>query len=227
VAKSKAGLNTAQCRYCKEWISPEALRCPHCQSSFTPADQKAMKAERKGMLIGCGVLAAGLFLVVSFCSGTGKDAIPETPSSTAKTDAASFYKQVITTGSACDSAFTAASKQMASGDVVASYRAVQSAESICLPVGNDIRALEVPTSVGKAAHGKLTEAKDECAMVFTNKWSALNDIGEVIDSGGGVAKMAAVQDTMEQIQSGTIRCVAGLYAPLNELGVDLKTIQPN
>ena len=225
VAKSKPGAGKAICPYCKEWVTVGATRCPHCQAEFTEADMKTMKAANKASLIGCGVLALVGILTVGMCSMSDEDEIPATAEVGAKEDAIEFYKEVIGTGSECDKAFTAASKQMADGDIVASYRAAKSAENICLPVAGNIRSLKVPTSVGKDAHAKLTTAKEDCAMVFTNKWAVLGDISDAIDTGATVGKVAAVQDTMDQIQAGTVRCVAGLYTPLIGLGVDMATVK--
>lgn len=74
MAKTNPGLNTAQCPYCKEWINPDASRCPHCQSDFTPADKAGMKKERKSNLIGCGALGLIGFLALGFCSLSGESA---------------------------------------------------------------------------------------------------------------------------------------------------------
>jgi len=176
------------------------------------------------MLVGCGALAVLLVLGASFCSVATTGSIPEKPEDTAKADATAFYQKVIRAGTDCDKAFTAASGEMAKGDAVRSYRAVEVAESVCLPVGSDIRAIDVPSSVGKSVHEKLTEAREECAYVFTNKWSAMKDVKKVINGDGGVAEMAGAQGTMEEIQSGSIRCVAGLMGSLTELGVDLNKL---
>lgn len=84
MAKSKAGLNTAQCPYCKEWINPQASKCPHCQSEFTPSDLEKMKSERKGMFVALGVMAAALVLFLGFCSNGSNEPIPTPTSSTSQ-----------------------------------------------------------------------------------------------------------------------------------------------
>lgn len=101
---------------------------------------------------------------------------------------------------------------------------MQAAENECLGVGSDIRAIEVPVSAGKSSHAKLTEGRETCSTLYVNKWSAMDDVGDILDGGGGVAKMADVQDTLERVQSGTMMCVAGLMGPMVELGVDLEQL---
>lgn len=183
-----------------------------------------MKADRKSMLIGCGAMSIILILAVSFCSVATADSIPDTPGATAKTDATSFYKSVLQAGSACDEAYTVATTEMSKGDPVRAYRSVEVAETVCLGAGNEVRAVAVPASVGKAVHAKLTDAKDECAYVFTSKWSAMSEIKKVLGGEGGVAEMASVQSSVENIQGGSIKCAAGLLGSLTELGVDLESL---
>ncbi len=183
------------------------------------------QGDAKSVAIGCGVITLGLVLVLAFCSSTSEPSVPEKPGETAKQDAVAFYKGVIAAGQACDSQFAIAGKALGEGDPVAAYRKVQLAEDRCLGVGSDIKAIEVPVSVGKEQHAKLSEARESCSTVYINKWAALDDIGEILDGDGGVAKMAGVQDSLEQIQSGTIGCVAGMMGPLVALGVDMNTLQ--
>lgn len=225
VAKSKPGSGKVQCPYCKEWVTTGASRCPHCQKDYTAEDTARMERDfRNKGFIGCGLVAVALFLGLSYCSSSAVDTAPEKPTATAKADATAFYSAVIEAGSACDNAFTVASGEMSKGDPVRSYRAVEVAESACLPIGNQIRALKVPTSVGKSVSTKLSEARDECASVFESKWSAMNSVKKVIGGNGGVAEMASAEGSLENVQAGTIRCVAGLAGGLTELGVDLQTL---
>lgn len=189
------------------------------------AKSDAQTGQLKSIGVGCAVLTLVPILLLAYCASSSEPTVPEKPGATAKQDAVAFYRGVISAGTACDAAFKDAGAALGTSDAVAAYRKVKSAEDLCLSVGPNIKAIEVPASVGKDAHAKLTEARDRCDALYANKWAAMDDIGELLDGDGGVAKMAGVQDTLEQINSGTITCVTGLMGPLVALGVDLDKIE--
>lgn len=219
VAKSKPGTGKVQCPYCKEWVTAGATRCPHCQSDFTASDQQAMKAANKTNLIGCGILAVVIILGASFCSVALVEDIPDEPQASAKDDALVFYRSVFDAGIGCDRAFTVVATSLGGDDPITAYRAIDDAESTCLSVGPKIRVIEVPSSVGKALHGKLTEARDRCDNAYVSKWAMLDDMGEVLNGDADVAKLASMQGNIESTQSQGMMCAAALVGPLTELGV--------
>lgn len=70
--KKQPKLNDQPCPFCKEPVSADAIRCPHCQADYTTeqvAERKAAaKKNSRSMGIGCLVLVILMFFFVSTCS---------------------------------------------------------------------------------------------------------------------------------------------------------------
>lgn len=186
---------------------------------------KSKSSDQKNGALGCGLLLGAIVLLGSFAAVALREDIPDEPQASAKMDAVAFYRSVIGAGTDCDKAFTRTGQEIEKGDPVSAYRFAEAAKGQCLSVGPTISKIEVPVSVGKIAHAKLTAGKQRCSTLYVNKWASLGDMLEVLDGGGSVAKAASLQSSLERIQSDTILCVTGLSEPLLDLGVDLGSLK--
>lgn len=187
--------------------------------------EKERKPISKAGKIGC---ALWLFIIISFlgfCALSGPDPIPEDPGATAKDDAAAFYEAIMGAGTKCDAYFATAGNALQGSDMVLAYRKATDAEAVCLGISSDIKAIEVPPSVGAKVHANLVEARDECAFVYTNKWSMMNQISDILDEGESVSALAGLQETSEAIQTGTLMCVGRITGELMDLGFTAEELE--
>jgi hypothetical protein len=224
----KPGLGERACPKCKETIKVDAVICKHCRTEFSDDEVAAAKKESssdtKAAAIGCLVLT----LALGFCSYVVSDdaeEVADKPQISAKADAIAFYKGMMAAMSECDSASKRVSDAAKSNDVIALFQAANTMELKCLGAPSDIRAVKVPTSVGKEAYGKLSETRDVCENTYLAKWSAAGKMKEALDK-GGLANVAALKQDMEMAQAGTIGCAAGLIGQVTGLGAkssDLET----
>lgn len=212
------GWSEVACPVCKEPISAVAIRCPHCQSMFTPEQVNARNKEQQRIVrVGCSV-ALVLALFVGWYNLGGSPDMPEKPQASAKADAITLYKRVISAARKCDSAGIKLSDQLSKGDRVAVYRIAQEAEQACLTVGNDISQIEVPASVGVERHKRLTGALQNCHYAYVSKLDLIKHIKSGLDGETGVSAMAELHRAGETTQFETMMCVAGLATAAIGLG---------
>jgi hypothetical protein len=225
----KPGLGERECPKCKETIKADALICKHCRTEFTPDEvaqaKQAAKSDSRMAGIGCLLLV----LLLGFCSytlsgdGTQKSDIPEKPAPTAKADVIAFYKAMMDSISGCDAAGKSMARAGSANDAVGVYQAASLMESACLGTPSAIRAIDVPPSVGKDAHSKLTETKKVCENAYLAKWSSAGKMKDALD-GGGIAKLAALKEETQMAQAGTLACAAGLVGEAMTLGASDKDL---
>ncbi|OHC96404.1 MAG: hypothetical protein A2792_00205 [Sphingomonadales bacterium RIFCSPHIGHO2_01_FULL_65_20] len=232
--KAKSG--EQPCPACREPCSVEAIICPHCRTTFTQAQiderKKAESDKNKAGLWGCGGLIA-IVLVIGMCSSPAKKdgddkaigqvagtATPasKAPAGNAKDDAIALFRAMISATSACDAASKSIPAAMQNGDMVAAYRAADRAERACLSVANDIRAIDVPASLGSAHVATAKKALEACDTAYVSKWAGADKLKDIIDGESKPSDLAELQDTASLVQAGQMLCAGGLMNIANELG---------
>ncbi|WP_313335754.1 hypothetical protein [Sphingobium yanoikuyae] len=224
----KPGLGERLCPKCKEVIKADASICKHCRTEFTAEELAAAKKQQDQSNLAAGIGCLGIVLLLSYCVYTSGDkasvaSAPEKPAATAKADAAQFYRNILTAIGPCDAAGKGVAAAGKAGDAIALYQAANSMEQTCLGTSSAIRAIEVPSSVGKAAFAKLTETREVCENTYSARWASAGKMKEALD-GGGVARLAELKDITDAVQAGTLSCVAGLVGQAMELGATEKDL---
>lgn len=216
-------MNEKKCGQCAEKVKLEAARCKHCGHEFSAEEMAAASAEakkqQKAGLFGC----LGLVLLLGFCGYIGGEgdstaAIPDQPAPTAKADVSTFYRKVMVAVAPCDRAGARVAAAGRAGDPVAMYQSAGAMEAACLPAASDIGKIEVPASVGKASHAKLTETKEICENTYSHRWASAGKIKKALDENGAVGRLAELKEATDLVQTGIMACVAGLVSEAMTLG---------
>jgi hypothetical protein len=217
------------CPRCKETIKADATICKHCKTEFSAAEIEAAKAEQRKATKYGAIGCLGLVFLLGLCTyavsdktpspaKSGNQAASDKPGPTAKADAITFYRSVMAAISPCDAAGQTVATAGKAGDLVGIYRAASAMESACLSVPGDIRAIDVPESVGAEARTKLTQTREVCENAYVQRWSAAGKMKEVLDENGAIGRQAELKDTMELVQAGTLACATGLVGQVMSLG---------
>lgn len=210
--------NESPCPYCKEPIAPDASRCPHCQSDFTPAQVEARKKEQRGaVMFGCGTLLA-LVLLIGWCSMPKQ--VADKPDASAKADAVTVLRGVAKAVRPCDQASSRIASAASSGDRMVTFRAAQEAEGQCLGVGAELNRITVPETLGKAGFDAMTAALDTCQNGYASRWDYVKSLREAVGGDVDTAAVARIEDSAETAQSGVIMCVGMLSDAARKAGVE-------
>lgn len=219
----KPGLGERACPKCKETIKADALICKHCRTEFSAEEVVAAKAakQRDAKYAGFGCL--GLVLLLGFCGyvagdGGAAPAIPDRPGPTAKADVSEFYRKVMDVVQPCDQAGKRMAEAASAGNLVSLYQTAGRMESECLPTSSDIAKVDVPSSIGKEAHKKLTDTLKVCENTYLQRWSAAKKMQDALDEGGAIGRVAELKEATELVQTGTMLCVGGLVGEAMQLG---------
>lgn len=151
-------------------------------------------------------------------SDNSSEAVAEAPAATAKADAIGFYHDVMSAIGSCDRAGGAVSNAGQSGDMVALYQAADAMEAACLSTSSDVRAIDVPKTVGKKVYEDLTNAREACENAYLNRWSAAGSMKEALDDMGSISRQAELRQASEATQAGILACAAGLMGGAMEAG---------
>lgn len=222
VAK-KPGLGERACPKCKETIKVDAAICKHCHSEFSPEEIAAAKMEARKSTRFTAFGCLGLVLFVGFCgmvldNGSSPASIPEQPGASAKHDVTGFYRKVMDTIRPCDNAGARVADAGKAGDVIALYQAADAMEATCLSTSSNIAAIDVPSSIGREAHAKLTDTRKACENAYLQRWVSAGTMKKALDERGSVGRLAELKDAAQAVQAGTMICAAGLVGEALALG---------
>lgn len=224
----------ALCPTCREPSSTDAVVCPNCQLTFTQAQIDArkqageyassvQKGDKKWLTVGCLGLVAIVF-IIALVSGSGEksDKAPVAAAaaikSDAKLDAIRIYKSVISTTADCDAASSKLAGALKAGEPVLAYRVADRAESVCLKVPGEIRAIEIPDSITGENRAAVESSIEACDHAYLMKWDAAKKFKAVIDGDTRPSALAELQETTEGIQGSQMVCGGGLVAVAVSLG---------
>lgn len=236
-------LNESPCPECKEPVSVEASRCPHCQAVYSSgvvfARQKA-NADGQKWTIGC-VSVVGILLLAMCSTGGEDDSKPadsavESPApkpGSASVDVTNAVKKLNTDIMAavkpCDEAGKSLA-EIAGGlsngrtSVYDGYNAASSVENACFNSWSLVSKLEVSSALKGAAKTQANDTLETCENAMVAKQMGGKAMKEVFDGDMRPSKMNEAKEKASTAQAGTIACVAGIFSTALQAGVELDKV---
>jgi hypothetical protein len=232
--------NESPCPECKEPVSVEANRCPHCQAGYSSGviyARKKANADSQKWGIGCVALIAMLILgMCSFGGGNGSksdETTAETPApkaGSAPPETTSAVKKlnddIMAAVKPCDEAGKSLAEiggGLGNGraSVYDGYSAASNVESACRSSWSEVGKIEVSPVLTGPAKTKAEEALETCENAMIAKQMGGEAMKEVFDGDMRPSKMNEAKEKTSIAQAGTIACVAGIFATAAQAGVEL------
>lgn len=241
--------NEAPCPECREPVSFNASRCPHCQAIYSDSTiQDRKKQQRTNNKIGCGCAAVLGFLLLAFCVGVASDpkdskgtastssqettAMPKAGSASPQvTEAMVNFQNTIMDGmSPCDQAGNALAERagdLSSGraSIYDAYNAARRVENACRQSWSTIGSASVPKEFEGLVEDKAEETLEICQNAALAKQMAASTMAEVFDGDTKPSKMAEAQEQASTAQAGVLACVASIFTTAGQAGVDIEKLK--
>lgn len=168
-------------------------------------------------LAGGRVAIAFIVGACSILGGCGAN-VPDKPGPTAKADAIAYYQNIMAAVGLCDARGDAVSAASKSGDIVWLYESAENMQGDCLAASSSIKDVEVPVSVGKAVHAKLTKASEVCKNAYQSKWWASKSLKEALSGDRSIPALAALKSDSAAAARQTLGCVSELMGSVMQAG---------
>ena len=235
--------NEVPCSECKEPVSVDATRCPHCQAIYSSADVDARKkihSNSQKWGVGC-VALIGVFLL-GMCSfggdknSTHEDVSADAPlpdAGSASADVTSSVKklndEIMLAVKPCDEAgksLASAAGGLGNGStsIYDSYSAAANVERACKNSWSKMNDLDVPPALTGAVEAKAEKAIETCKNAMLAKQMGGEAMKEVFDGDMRPSKMEDAKEKTSIAQAGTLACVAGIFSTAAHAGVNLDNV---
>ena len=234
--------NEFPCSRCKEPVSIDASKCPHCQTVYYEAEIKVRKERHaSNQKWGLGCLTLVVLLALGMCMSGGKDnttgstddptEMPAAGSATPNVTAAivKFNRDIMSAVSGCDSAGKSLAEKVeglpkGKVSIYDLYPLAAGVEEQCKDSWRRVKDIELPSDMSDGVNIALEKVKDSCETAMLAKQMGGEAMKEVFD---GNMKPSAINDAKQKAeagQAGTLACVAGIFTAAGKAGVDMKAL---
>ena len=241
----KAKHDEIACPECKEPVSWDARRCPHCQSVYSQEVIDAREKQHKNSnKIAIGCLGVIVLVVLGMCAMPDSDTnevaqsssdaemagtAPEATPVQLKAAVQEFNDGIMSAARPCDSAGKAlanASDGLTNGStsMYDAYTLAAGVENSCRESWERVTRVSIPAVFQGEVLTAAKEAHETCGNAMVAKQMGGEAMKEVFDGDLKPSSVEAARQKVDTAQAGLIACVAGIYDTATKANVDFSEL---